>query len=171
MSVADNVTAAMGSLAGIIEQIKSENAALRARVEKAEASPSHDLAMILALRHEKGEILEKLEHAEDEIIKLRAEVERLRDEVEELKKGDYCSESDNLDLLETLRARVEKAEADTALLDRFEQLCRCDATDGRQISEDECEMILWGHYWGTPVVQSTSVRDGIRAAIDAATEV
>lgn len=57
---------------------------------------------------------------------------------------------------------------DTALLDAFEKAARQDDVQGRQISEDEFEAELLGHYWQTPSVQSTSVRDAMQAAIDAA---
>lgn len=61
--------------------------------------------------------------------------------------------------LETLRK-------DRDLINGFERI-RADDVQARQISEDECQQELVGHFWQTITVQSPSLRDGMQASIDA----
>lgn len=69
--------------------------------------------------------------------------------------------------LTAAESRLAKAAKDTALLDAFEAI-RADDVHARQISEDECEQELVGHFWQTISVQSTDLRVAMQATIEAA---
>jgi len=103
------------------------------------------------------------------------EIERLRAEVEKWKTtatlwADLPAAVDRLTTrAETAERELTAAREDSKLLDNFDAL-RQDDVQAHQISEDECEQELLGHFWTTPTVQSTSCREGLRAAIDAAKE-
>ena len=69
--------------------------------------------------------------------------------------------------LAALRADLERAREDKALLDAFESL-RQDDVRVHQISEDEVEQELVGHIWSTISAQTCDVREAIRQSLDAA---
>lgn len=71
--------------------------------------------------------------------------------------------------LSSLQEQLARATEDSRLLDEYERLFRQDDVESHQISEDECEQILRGHFWReTTSVESTSLRVAMQASIDAA---
>ena len=64
-------------------------------------------------------------------------------------------------------AKIRPLVEDGALLDQF-QLLRQDDVKARQISEDEVEAELVGHFWVTISAQTEDVREAIRQSVDQA---
>ena len=71
------------------------------------------------------------------------------------------------DFAALIDAKLAPLVEDGALLDQF-QLLRQDDVKARQISEDEVEAELVGHFWVTISAQTEDVREAIRQSVDQA---